>query len=313
MARFRIWWLKNERLIIIIVVVIIVVLIAFAFLVYIFGWNWTGINGGYSKITTTRTTHGVITTTEQLFTKTLWDWLQLLIIPLALAIIAILFNRAERKNEQRIASDNQQEAALQEYIKEMSELLLHENLRESQPGDEVRTIARVRTLTVLRRLDTKRKGSLLMFLYESNLIVKIKGSSVLPMGGADLSGVDLPNVDLALANLGSTNLSRANLCGASLNGATLSNTNLSNANLSEANMSIVSTPGEEEIAEIFKVNLRGANLSGANLRNAYMSNSILAEADLSGANLSAATVTPEQLAKAKSLTGATLPDGSTHP
>src|SRR5260370_36550438 len=102
--------------------------------------------------------------------KTLWDWLQLLIIPLALAIIAILFNRSERKNEQRIASDNQQEAALQEYIKEMSELLLHGKLRESQPGDEVRTIARVRTLTILPRLDKGRKNSVLQFLYESERI-----------------------------------------------------------------------------------------------------------------------------------------------
>jgi hypothetical protein len=70
---------------------------------------------------------------KQQIRETLWDWLQLLIIPLALAIIAIFFNRSDRKNEQRVASDNQQETALQEYIKEMSELLLHEKLRESQP------------------------------------------------------------------------------------------------------------------------------------------------------------------------------------
>ena len=39
----------------------------------------------------------------------------------------------------------------------------------------------------------------------------------------------------------------------------------------------------------------------------------LSEAILDGANLSKATVTPEQLAKAKSLKGATMPDGSIPP
>src|SRR3712207_6525243 len=35
-------------------------------------------------------------------TRTLWDWLQLLIIPVVLAVGAYLFNRAERRNELRI-------------------------------------------------------------------------------------------------------------------------------------------------------------------------------------------------------------------
>jgi hypothetical protein len=116
--------------------------------------------------------------------KTLWDWLQLLIIPLALAVIAILFNRTERKNEQRIASDNQQEAALQEYIKEMSVLMLERNLRKSDVDAEVLTIARVRTLTTLPRLDEVRKGSVLQFLYESKLIEK---NNIVDLTGADLS------------------------------------------------------------------------------------------------------------------------------
>ncbi len=108
--------------------------------------------------------------------KTLWDWLQLLIIPAVLAIGGYLFtftiSRNERKaadthnqTEREIAQDNQREAALQEYIDKMSELLLHEKLRESQPGDEVRKIARVRTLTVLPRLDGERKRSVLQFLH----------------------------------------------------------------------------------------------------------------------------------------------------
>ena len=224
MARFSIWRQKNKRLILI-GVAIIVVFIAFSFLVYIFGWNWTGFNGVYSKITTTSTTHGVITAKEQSPTKTFWDWLQLLIIPFALAIIAVLFNRTERKNELRITSDNQQEAALQGYINEISELLLEKNLRDSQLEDEVRKIARVRTLTVLRRLDAERKGSVLQFLQESGLIGKDK--RIIKLTGADLSGA---NLYLAI-------LSGADLKGANLKGAILSGANLIGADLSEASLS----------------------------------------------------------------------------
>src|SRR5258708_27945511 len=67
--------------------------------------------------------------------KSLWDWLQLLIIPAVLAVGGYLFSftasRNERKasdrhnqTEREIAQDNQHETAFQEYIDKMSELLL---------------------------------------------------------------------------------------------------------------------------------------------------------------------------------------------
>ncbi|MEZ4736236.1 MAG: pentapeptide repeat-containing protein [Caldilineaceae bacterium] len=57
-------------------------------------------------------------------------------------------------------------------------------------------------------------------------------------------------------------------------------------------------------------NLRGANLRTANLRRADLRGVSLAGADLSGADLTGAQVTEEQLGQAKSLAGATLPDGT---
>jgi len=77
-----------------------------------------------------------------------------------------------------------------------------------------------------------------------------------------------------------------------LYGAPLSETDLSSANLSGA------TLGE-------------ANLRGANLSDALLGGATLYKADLSGANLSGAVVTKEQLREAKSLEGATMPDGQT--
>jgi uncharacterized protein YjbI with pentapeptide repeats len=66
-------------------------------------------------------------------------------------------------------------------------------------------------------------------------------------------------------------------------------------------------------AYLFQVNLSKANLFGAFLRGADLSEANLSEANLSEANLRDAKVTNEQLAIAKSLKGATMPDGSIHP
>ena len=61
------------------------------------------------------------------------------------------------------------------------------------------------------------------------------------------------------------------------------------------------------------IDLSGADLSGDDLREGNLSGADLSGADLSGANLtgadlSGATVTQEQLAQAKSLAGATMPN-----
>ena len=104
----------------------------------------------------------------------------------------------------------------------MSELLLHEKLRDSAEEDEVRNVARVRTLTVLLRLDANRKSNVLQFLYELGLInkdesiidlrtVRLRASDldrVIPRG-AYLSGADLSGADLRRANLDGANLSFA--------------------------------------------------------------------------------------------------------
>lgn len=74
----------------------------------------------------------------------------------------------------RSMKENQREAALQAYIEKMSTLLLTQNLGDFSEDEEVRKIARGRTLTVLRRLDAERKGRVLRFLHESGLVDKDK-------------------------------------------------------------------------------------------------------------------------------------------
>lgn len=230
--------------------------------------------------------------------KTLWDWMQLLIIPAVLAGGAFLLSGAQRRNEQQIADDRAQESVLETYIDRMSELLLEEKLLapEQISNNKIRDVARIRTLTALRRLDGFRKAILLQFLYESYLLEKDQPIIA-------LTGADLRNAQLKLAKLGRTNLSRVDLNNANLEQARLIGSNLFGAGLRRARL---------EGANLEGVNLTRADLVEAQLVGARLRRAILKGADLTKANLSKAEVTIEQLASARSLQGAIMPDGSIH-
>jgi uncharacterized protein YjbI with pentapeptide repeats len=126
--------------------------------------------------------------------------------------------------------------------------------------------------------------------------------------GADLQQTDLTEAvlyeaDLREANLGGTNLEKARLRGAKLQGASLRRASLRQAKLQEAKLQEADLEGADlRHAELPEVNLEGANLTGANLERA----------NLSGAKLQNADVTEVQLAAARSLLYATMPDGSEH-
>jgi len=318
------------------IIVVLFVLIAFIFAAYRFGWSGTGF-----------------------LNKTLWDWLQLLIIPLALAVVVLVFQlvntRTERQiakeryeQDQQIALDKQHEDLLQAYLDRIAELLLKENLRTS-PSEEVLNVARVRTITVLTQLNARRIGYIFTFLREAGLMPTTSNSSVMSLKDADLRAVKWRQANLSGANLSGADLTWATLDGANLSSTTLGGANLSAANLSAANLSKANLREADLIwANLSGANFWGANLSAANLSAADLSGAILREAELSkailrgvklnnaflweadlngadltgayidetglnGANLGGAKVTEEQLKEAKSLKGATMPDGSIHP
>jgi uncharacterized protein YjbI with pentapeptide repeats len=306
--------------------------------------------------------------------KTLWDWLGLLIVPTVLALGAIYFNLAERRNEleiaqqerrneSRIAEERAQDARLQTYLDQMRELLLDRNLRDSQAGNEVRHVAQTLTLIALRRLDRERRNILMQFLRSSQLIglheaqglvdthgnpLGVNARNIVDFQQVDLSEADLSFIPLFLVNLTDSNFQGANLIGANLTGANLTGANLTRAdliganltganltgaNLTRANLIVVDLGGASlsgadltranlERADLHGADLHGADLhgadlqwaslTGANLQWASLTGANLTRADLQGAILDGANVTPEQLAQARSLTGATMPDGSIH-
>ncbi len=249
--------------------------------------------------------------------RTLWDWMQLLIVPAVLAGSAFFFNRARRKDERaiaeqraqikhEIASNRLQEEALQAYFDRIAELLLEAQLRASQPDAQAREVARVRTLTVLRRLDGTRKGILLRFLYDSELVKRDPAIRLVEadLREAGLSGADLPEVNLVESDLSRAGLSGANLSGADLSGANLTRADLSGANLSRANLSGATlkeanlTKANLKEANLIRANLSGANLAEPDLSEANLREASLAQANLFGANLSAANLSGADLSGA---------------
>jgi uncharacterized protein YjbI with pentapeptide repeats len=385
-ARVRSWWQKIRAHPVVTVIIVVASILGIALLVvlvlgYIFNWGWTGLSPYIPPTKDSNFQRG----------KTLWDWMQLLFIPVVLAAAGFWFNHRERKaaelradnerkaaefraeaereieqqrakaeqeiaakrykQDQQIALDKQHEDLLQAYLDRMSELLLKEQLRSSEVDAEARNVARVRTITVLTQLDARRIGYVFAFLRESGLMSTTSNDNVVSLGGADLHAVNWSQADLRGANLFGADLSEASLSGAKLSHAILSQANLSQADLIRANLIGADLSGanlhEADLirayllatnlirANLIRADLSGADLSGAKLGGADLSFANLSQADLSGADLSGADlsfanlsfanlsqanlkevkgITAEELEKqAKSLKGATMPDGSIHP
>ena len=250
---------------------------------------------------------------------TLWEWLDLLIVPLAVAAGAALISTVQKRteldiaekarqedrrnaekarekdreiaqqardSEQQIAIDRLHQASLEGYYDRMTELLLTHKLRESEAAEtkaeakaEKRSLARARTVAVARGLDGERKGQMLAFLWTSKLIAK--GNPVIDLDKVDFSKADLGLADLEWASLSGANLSGANLNMAYLHEADLLVVKLPGADLSYAILSRAELGG----ADLSGANLHGANLNGANLSRVSLNLSDLSGADLSGSDL----------------------------
>ena len=260
--------------------------------------------------------------------KTLWDWLSLLGVPLSLAILGYLLQEQQRKR----ADNETKEEVLQTYFDRLSVLLIDRNLialsnksnspkitpialsnksnsstitpEEQELLDSSLDVIRARTLSILRRFenDAERKGSVINFLIETEII----GKSKLNLSGADLSGADLKGANLERANLERADLKGANLKGANLKGANLIRAELEwaeleRAELEQAELCVAKLTG----AHLVFANLEGANLEGANLEGARLEGAHLRGTDLTMAHLSNANLTFADLIKAN-LRGADL-------
>src|SRR5215204_1423533 len=106
--------------------------------------------------------------------KTAWDWLQLLVVPLMLALITVLFTQQQDARQQELenqraeaerelAEQRAQDETLQAYLDQMSHLILDRQLLEVEQGDPVHTLAQARTSTAILRLDAEHNESVTHF------------------------------------------------------------------------------------------------------------------------------------------------------
>jgi uncharacterized protein YjbI with pentapeptide repeats len=344
------WEPTNKQLTRVIVTLII---LAFSIIVicgYIFGWDWTGFNN------------------RELWD---WLKLLLAVaVPAILAYYGQRISTLQYRGQQEAEEQRAQDEALQAYLDHMSQLLTdkdqpfeyqspqlltnrdrplvteisqlltdNDQTSDSSYVDDnanvmarLSVVARVRTLTVLQRLNGTRKGSVVQFLQESGLITAEE--PLVSLSGADLNGVNLQGANLSGANLRESNLQEANLDRAQLQGANLRSAILDRANLGSADLQGADLQATQARATNFTdailttANLRfarltraslGATLAGAtlygailqeaDLRGANLRGASLAEASLNGADLADAIVTGANLAEASSLDGAVLPSG----
>ncbi|HET6659539.1 MAG TPA: pentapeptide repeat-containing protein [Rubrobacter sp.] len=236
--------------------------------------------------------------------KTLWDWLQLLIVPIVLSLITVAFtwqqNARQQEAEGRRAEVERQieehradDAALQAYLDQIGTLLIQRDLRHStednatEDSKEARTLARARTLTVLSRIDPTRKTEVMQFLIEAELVQRVHSRfPVISLSGADLNHTDMRAANLKGAYLDETDLYRADLYNADLYNAALSEADLRHADLRLTYLlTAYLNHADLRHANLSAANLRSANLSYADLRGANLGDADLYEADLENADL----------------------------
>jgi hypothetical protein len=262
-----------------VVVILLVLLVG-----YTIGSQFTGFGTHDVKVTETfeyKNGDRVKTSeaTEKQLRRTLWDWMTVLLISVAIFGVGLWYTSRQAEQQQIIQNQQEKEAALQAYLNHMGELILNKDrpLLESKEDDAVQTLARMRTVTVLKMLDGEQNESVTTFLKESDLVnfrlPSDKTETVLRLDHADLKEAALED-----SNVGGFDLRYTNLRGA----------NLRNANL--------------DVAQLTFADLGGADLSDTSMRDTDLRFANLNDADFSGADLSGANLNGADLEKAKNLT-----------
>jgi uncharacterized protein YjbI with pentapeptide repeats len=255
--------------------------------------------------------------------KSLWEFLDILIIPLALAIIGFGFtfiqdNRQQKiegqraKNALKIEERRAQNAALQAYLDQMNDLILDRKLLKvnkgvpvHEPGDPVYTLAQARTTTAISQFNGENNQAVTRFLSDAGLLTGLLKKPAL-LANTDLKGAQLSNAVLQDANLAGTNLRGANLAEAALSSADFSNTEKAGedidpirADLTRADLRKAALQ-EADLAECImgKVTLTKATLQEADLRSAFLQGANLSYAALQDADLSS-TESPAALQGAR--------------
>lgn len=253
--------MKNSMLLLLIIIIFISIVIGSWAISPYTAPLWTGF-GPYNE------------TVDGPHAKTLWDWLDLLIVPLVLSIGVWFLSSTEKESEKLVELDRQRQNILDLFISQVSKLILENHLKSENVIKEIRAIARTYSLGAFRRLDGGRKAEALQFLLESKLInhepiIPLKEANLreTSLDSAELIGAEIKGAYFCYANFKKANLTQTNLCGCDLSftdftQATFTDTDLSYTFLKYAKLRNV---------DLSKANLDCADVEGADLRGAKLS------------------------------------------
>lgn len=253
--------MKNSKLILLIVILVISLVVGSWAIMPDTAPLWTGF-GPYDA------------TKDAPRAKTLWDWLDLLIVPLVLSIGVWFLSSAERESEKLVELDRQRQGILDLFINQISKLIFENSLRSENVTKEIRIIARTYALGTFRRLDRERKAEALQFLFESKLI---HNEPVIPLAGANLREASLDNTPLVGAEITgayfyNASFKKANLTGTNLCGCDLSFVDFTKAIFTGTDLSFTFLKyAKLRNVDLTKANLDSADVEGADLRGAKLS------------------------------------------
>lgn len=283
----------------------IVMLVITIVLGYWFNWGWVGV-GNY---------FGPNNSTNREFerSKTVWDWLEVIVVPVVLGVGIWWLNDQQAKVNRDIAFQKQLQTIMGQYFDRMTELLFTPGITQSDSDKaKAQVIGRARTLDVLNSLDGKRKGQILLFLQEANLITRIVNEDdslsppIISLNKANLAEAELRGINLEQAVLEDLTLNGSNLNNAWLKGCRLIRSTLVGASLRDANL-VESFLGQASIqgADFTNAKLNDADLNGCGLEDAILIDAKLKNAKLTWVNLTGAKLMGADMEDAK-LMNATL-------
>jgi len=238
--------------------------------------------------------------------KSFWDWLQLLIVPLMLALGAFYLNSAADFRDSQIAQEQKHQEILTDYFSKMQGLIVEtKKIKETSgytklhPKDEAarllpefRSTAKALTLSVLEQLDGERKGKVITYLAESQLITvdnnKPSTQPEIKLDGANLAGMVLNDVDQV------ETVDKKPL-GVAITGADMTESTIKNVRLFVGSQLGQSDFSRANLTDVYftDADMHGAKFINSQMTNVDLANTNLANARFDNVETTKITISPE--------------------
>lgn len=154
--------------------------------------------------------------------RTLWDWINVISVPMIVGLATLVINNAQKELEQRSLI----ESAVQNYFDRVSTLVLS----GEQKPELTEIVIRAQTKAILNLVEGEGAGRILAFLSEMELLKRIASEfEGLNLAGSDLKGLDLSEMDFEDSDLSHAELEGANFSGADFEGVEFDGADLDGA------------------------------------------------------------------------------------